>query len=255
MPDAACSTPTESLTYNPTAVFTGWFSKSGRAITVNTSTANLAGTTVVVTVTSTLNDDTSSTNTDYTFTITFAACTASTITPPSVYTATYYLGTAAHSWTIPAYTVAMPDAACATPTETLTFNPTDSNTAWYSVSTRTITVTSSDVSLVGNAAITVTSTLNDVDSSSNNAYTFTITFVQCTASTFTAPSVYTYTYYLGTAAHSWTIPAYTIVKADAACATPTETLTFNPTDANTAWYSVSSRAITVTSSDASLVGN
>ena len=107
----------------------------------------------------------------------------------------------------------MPDAACSTPTETLTFNPTDANTAWYSVSSRAITVNTSDPSLAGNAAITVTSTLNDATSSANTAYTFTITFADpCAANT--APSnPATYTYLISTGPYTFTVPNWTFSNA------------------------------------------
>ena len=124
--------------------------------------------------------------------------------------------------------------------------------AWIALSGRVITVNPTNASLHGNSAtFRVTSTINNTSMTSNNSYTFTITLNN--PCVLTAPSnPAAYTYYVDNGAsvsartYSWTLAAY----KPTAC-TYTETLSINPSPS---WISISSRTISVTTTDISLVG-
>jgi hypothetical protein len=97
----------------------------------------------------------------------------------------------------------------------------------------------------------VTSTLNNSAATSNTSYTFTITLNN--PCVLTAPSnPAAYTYYVDNGAsvsartYSWTLAAY----KPSSC-TYTETLSLSPSPS---WISISSRTISVTTTDISFVG-
>lgn len=218
-----------------------WISidSSSRVVTVSeTDTSNASGSATTFTVTSTLNDGSSTNDNGYSFAIRLDNPCAG-MTAPSVSDVTYQLGNGAETWTIADWTK---DAAC-TWTETLTISP--SNIAWMSLSSRTISISETNTSLHGNSqAFTVTSTLDDGATTSDNSYTFTVTLNNpCIG--MSAPSVSDVTYLIGTGPSSWTIADWT---KDAACSF-SETLSISPS--NISWLSLTTRTIKILETDVS----
>ena len=119
---------------------------------------------------------------------------------------------------------------------------------WISISSRTITVSTPTVSLHGTTAtFRVTSTLNNYAATSNTSYTFTITLNN--PCVLTAPSnPASYTYYVdngaavGARTYSWTVAAFKPSEC-----TYTETLSISPS--NLSWITLSTRTISVMTTD------
>ena len=197
---------TETLTFSPDLSTLDWISVSGRTVSINSSVASLHGTSQAFTVTTTLNDDDSTANSQYVFTIVLDDPCNSYVAPTDPASYTYTLGASAYTWDIPAWTQG---GSCSS-TETLTFSPALSTLAWISVSGRTVSISSSVASLHGTSTdFTVTSTLNDGLTTNDNGYTFTIV-LDDPCNSYVAPSdPASYTYTLGASAYTWTIPAWT----------------------------------------------
>jgi hypothetical protein len=147
---------TETLTMTPSTTETSaWISitSSTRIIRVLTTDATLHGTTQTFTVTSTLNNSSASTNSQYVFSITLNnPCLMTAPSSPALYT--YKIDTAAYSWTVPVFNS---NVLC-TATTTLSVSPTRT---WLTInsSARTLTVSTTDLSLAGTSvAFTLTAT-------------------------------------------------------------------------------------------------
>ena len=99
-------TYTETLTFSPDLASISWISVSGRTITVDPFYgSHLHGTSETVTVTSTLDDSVSTSDSGYTFTVTLNnPCTSTNLSAPSSPSPyTFDIGGSDHSWTIAAW--------------------------------------------------------------------------------------------------------------------------------------------------------
>ena len=182
-------------------------------------------------------------------------CTLTAPSNPAAYT--YSIDTPAYTWTVAAY---YSNSNCIA-TETLTLQKSDGAAtpswgtapSWISVSSRTITVYTTDTSLHGTSAtLRVTSTLSNVAATSNTSYTFTITLNNpCVLTAPSNPASYTYYVDNGTTGaartYSWTVAAYKPSEC-----TYIETLSISPS--NLSWITLSSRTISVMTTDISFVG-
>ena len=231
-----------------TAATNAWISitSSTRVISVLTTDATLHGTTETFTVTSTLNNSSASTNSQYVFSVTLNnPCLMTAPASPADYT--YKIDTPAYTWTVPAFNS---NSLC-TATTTLSVSPTRT---WLTLnsSARTLTVSSTDLALAGTSvAFTLTATQNNASASTNSGYTFTIIFSNpCVLTATTSPS--SYTYYIDNGAYSWTVPAF----IPASGCTYTETLTLSPTPASLSTFgiSISGRTITILNTNAAMHG-
>ena len=168
---------------------------------------------------------------------------------PAAYT--YSIDTAAYTWTVAAY---IPSSGCSY-TETLSLQKSDGSSVptWISISSRTITVSTTTVSLSGTSeTFRVTSTLNNAAGTTNTSYTFTITLNNpCVLTAPSNPASYTYYVDNGTTGaartNSWTVAAYKPSEC-----TYIETLSISPS--NLSWITLSSRTISVMTTDISFVG-
>lgn len=185
------------------------------------------------------------------FTITLTdPCPMTAPSNPADYT--YSIGASAYTWTVAAYIPSSASGCTYTETLTLAKSNGDAAPSWITISSRTITVSTTDISLHGTSAtFRVTSTLSNTAATTNTSYTFTITLNN--PCVMTAPSnPAAYTYYIDNGAsvsartYSWTLAAY----KPSDC-TYTETLSINPSPS---WISISSRTISVTTTDIAFVG-
>ena len=176
-------------------------------------------------------------------------CTLTAPSNPAAYT--YEIGSTAYTWSLAAYNS---NSNCLA-TETLTLAKSDGSAvpSWISISSRTITVSTTDTSFhATSATFRVTSTLSNVAATSNTSYTFTITLNNpCVLTAPSNPASYTYYVDNGTTGaartYSWTVAAYKPSEC-----TYIETLSISPS--NLSWITLSSRTISVMTTDISFVG-
>ena len=201
---------TEILTMSPSAA---WISISGRVITVTSTDTALHNTSTSFTVTSTIDDTSSTNNNSYTFTITLSnPCKTATLNTPSVSTITVkdgYSNTGTFTDVADSYYTDYGDASfCGTRTFTLTDSG-GSSVSWLSVAltsgtTYTITAapTSTNTELQATHTITLTvasSTYSSDISSVSTTFSVVVADPCSDPTTLTAPSnPSAYTYIIGT---------------------------------------------------------